>query len=81
MMKTLTSECPCRKEYGTSQFLKKGMLESPAKTAYPGSPGHRKRRLPDIGKPPHHIGGRSPFFHKQLCPETLPGRAPYIFAV
>ena len=25
---TLTSECPCRKEYGTSPFLKKGILKT-----------------------------------------------------
>lgn len=28
MMKTLTSEYPCRKEYGTSPFLKKGILKT-----------------------------------------------------
>ena len=31
MMKPLTSECPCRKEYGTSLYLKKGNLKTTEK--------------------------------------------------
>ena len=51
MMKTLTSECPCRKEYGTSPFLKKGILKTAEEYSGHSTYGRRGEKTARFGKP------------------------------